>query len=105
MDLILDQPGNYHFIRSVTEKGIQVGDEFFREPFIMNAEHIIPHWPVSEIELINEQHLEQVMELEPEVVLIGTGAKQKFLDPKQMMLFYSRNIGLEVMTTDAACRT
>jgi len=27
------------------------------------------------------------------------------LSPRQMMYFYSRNIGVEVMTTDAACRT
>lgn len=105
MDLILEQPGDYHFIRSVTEKGIQLGEDFFLEPFILNADQIILDWPVTSIERINEQDLETVLELQPEVVLIGTGARQRFLHPQQMMFFYSRNIGLEVMTTDAACRT
>jgi len=105
MDLILDRPGEHLFIRSVTDKGIQVGDDFFRDPFILNAERILHDWPVTSVEQITEQHLEKVLDLQPDVVLIGTGANQVFLEPDKMMFFYGRNIGIEVMTTDAACRT
>ena len=72
---------------------------------ILNAEKVIPDWPVTALEQLKEEHLEELLVLRPDVVLIGTGAKQEFLDPKQLMLFYSRNIGVEVMTTHAACRT
>jgi uncharacterized protein len=105
MDLTLEQPGDHLFIRSVSAQGIQVVDDFFHSSIIVSASQIIPDWPVNAVENITEQHLIKVLELQPELVLIGTGAKQAFLPPRQLMFFYSRNVGVEVMTTDAACRT
>jgi len=105
MDLTLERPGDHLFIRSVSVQGIQVVDDFYNSSIIVSAKQVIPDWPVNSIEHITEQHLEKVLDLQPELVLIGTGARQAFLHPQQMMYFYSRNIGVEVMTTDAACRT
>ena len=105
MDLILEQPGDHLFIRSVSERGIQVVDDFYSSSIIVSTRQVIPDWPVNSVEYITEQQLEKVLDLQPELVLIGTGARQAFLPPRQMMFFYSRNIGIEVMTTDAACRT
>lgn len=105
MDLTLEQPGDHLFIRSVSVQGIQVVDDFYDSSLIVSTKQVIPDWPVNSVENITEQHLEKVMDMQPELVLIGTGARQAFLSPRQMMYFYSRNIGIEVMTTDAACRT
>ena len=105
VDLTFQKPGDHLFVRSVSEAGIQVVDDFYREAMIISANEIIPDWPVKSVEDIEQTHLEKVLELEPEVVLIGTGARQIFLPPALMMFFYSRNIGIEVMSTDAACRT
>lgn len=105
MDLTLEQPGDHLFIRSVTADGIQVVDDFYPSSIIVSAERVIPDWPVNSLESMTEQNLEKVLEQKPEVVLIGTGSRQKFLSPQQMMYFYSRNVGVEVMTTEAACRT
>jgi len=105
MDLTLEQPGDHLFIRSVSAQGIQVVDDFYHSSIIVSASQVIPDWPVNAVENITEQHLEKVLDLQPELVLIGAGARQAFLSPRQMMYFYSRNIGVEVMTTDAACRT
>jgi uncharacterized protein len=105
MDLTFQKPGDHLFIRSISEAGIQVVDDFYREALIISASEIIPDWPVKTVEDIEQTHLEQVLALEPEVVLIGTGARQVFLPPALMMFFYGRNIGIEVMSTDAACRT
>jgi uncharacterized protein len=105
VDLTFQKPGDHLFVRSVSEAGIQVVDNFYRDALILSANEIIADWPVKSVEDIEQKHLEQVLKLEPEVVLIGTGARQIFLPPALMMFFYSRNIGIEVMTTDAACRT
>ena len=105
MDLTLEKPGNHLFIRSVSAAGIQVVDEFYESSITVSADLVIPDWPVNSVENITQQHLENVLEMQPELVLIGTGVRQVFLPPRQMMFFYSRKIGVEVMTTDAACRT
>jgi uncharacterized protein len=105
MDLTLEQPGDHLFVRSVTHDGIQVADVFYTTPFVLSPNRILENWPVHSVADITDDHLEKILELQPEVVLIGTGARQEFLPPQQMVFFYSRNIGVEVMTTDAACRT
>ncbi|MGA2654567.1 MAG: MTH938/NDUFAF3 family protein [Gammaproteobacteria bacterium] len=40
-----------------------------------------------------------------ELVLIGTGTAAKLIMPEQLVMFYEKNIGVEVMNTQAACRT
>jgi len=105
MDLTLERPGDHLFIRSVSPQGIQVVDDFYDSSIIVSAKQVIPDWPVNTVENITEEHLVKVLDLQPELVLIGTGAKQAFIPPRQLMFFYSRNVGVEVMTTDAACRT
>ena len=105
MDLTLERPGDHLFIRSVSPQGIQVVDDFYNSSIIVSAKQVIPDWPVNTVENITEEHLVKVLDLQPELVLIGTGAKQAFIPPRQLMFFYSRNVGVEVMTTDAACRT
>ena len=105
MDLTLQNHGDHLFIRSVSEAGIQVVDDFYKTSIVLSAREIIPDWPVKSIDDFEQEHLERVLELNPEIVLIGTGNKQAFLPPELMMFFYQRNIGIEVMSTQAACRT
>jgi len=101
----LEVPQDQFFIRSVSEKGIRVNEDYFNRPFIISGQRIIPEWKVTSVEDINEETLQLVFDLEPEVVLIGTGHAQVFLPPATQTHFFRRSIGFEVMTTDAACRT
>jgi uncharacterized protein len=49
--------------------------------------------------------LEPLLALEPELVLLGSGATQAFPPPAAMAACLSRGIGLETMTNAAAART
>jgi len=105
MELTLQKPGDHYFIRSVTDQGIQVVDDHYTGPVIISASRLITDWPVESVDQLDEPQLERIFQLTPEIVLIGTGSKQELLPPRLLMCFYSRNIGVEIMTTDAACRT
>ncbi len=105
MDLSLEIPQGHLFVRSINADGIRVQDEYYTGPFVLSTQQIVPTWPVGTISDIDEDKLQIIFELQPEVVLIGCGKTQKFLPPAIQMLFLRRNIGVEVMTTDAACRT
>jgi uncharacterized protein len=105
MELTLQNPGDHLFIRSVNKDGIRVVDDLYKSSIILSAGEIIPDWPVSSVDQLTTGTLEPLLGLHPEVVLIGTGSRQIFLAPELLMFFYSREIGIEVMTTDAACRT
>ena len=105
MEFNLEVPENQFFIRSVSAEGIRVDQETFVRPFIISGKRIVPQWNVERVEDINEENLQDIFDLEPEVILIGTGDRQVFLPPATQVHFFRRNFGFEVMTTDAACRT
>lgn len=105
MEFTLEVPQNQFFIRSVSAAGIRVDQEVFVSPFIISGQRIVPRWEVESVEDINEDSLQAIFDLEPEVILIGTGDNQIFLPPATQVHFFRRNFGFEVMTTDAACRT
>ena len=105
MEFNLEMPGNHFFVRSVGEQGIRINDDYYARPFILSARRIVPEWPVQSVGDMDETNLQVIFELEPEVVLIGTGKNQVFLPPAVQMHFYRNDTGFEVMTTDAACRT
>lgn len=105
MDLTQEKAGEHHYIHSVSEAGIRIVDQLCSEALIVSAHRLIPDWPVERAEEISDMHFEPILELEPELVLIGTGARQIFLPPELLMVFYRQSIGVETMTTQAACRT
>ena len=51
------------------------------------------------------QHQDGVRELQAEIVLLGTGPRQRFPHPRLTAALASAGIGLEVMDVQAACRT
>lgn len=105
MEFNLEVPENQFFIRSVSENGIRVHKNLFNKPFIISGQRIVPEWDVTSVSDINEENLQIIFDMEPEVLLIGTGNTQVFLPPATQVHFFCRNVGFEVMTTDAACRT
>ena len=105
MEFNLEVPQNQFFIRSVSEKGICVDKDFYDKPFILSGKQIITGWGVASVDDINESSLQVIFDLQPEVILIGTGRKHVFLPPATQAHFIRRHFGFEVMTTDAACRT
>ncbi len=105
MEFNLEVPQDLLFVRSVGEKGIRVSDKYYNSSFILTGQQIISDWNVTSTNDIDQASLQVVFDLQPELVLIGTGKAQVFLPPAVQALFFQRGIGFEVMTTDAACRT
>lgn len=105
MDLTLDRPGDHNYVRSVSAEGIRIGERTYQGPLIVSASQLLTDWPVGHPAELTEELLEPVFSLSPEIVLVGTGSVQVFPAPELMMCFYRRSVGVEIMTTAAACRT
>jgi uncharacterized protein len=54
---------------------------------------------------ISLQSLQPALDLEPEILLLGTGARTMFPEPALLAELSRRRIGFEAMDTAAACRT
>ena len=73
--------------------------------FIISLERLIDDWAPSHVDQLRAQHLQPVLELEPELVLIGTGESLKFPAIEHYACLIQQNIGVEIMDSAAACRT
>jgi uncharacterized protein len=105
MELTQQPPGGQNHVQSVTAAEIRIAGESHCCALLVTADSLIRDWPVAKPEEITSEHLEAILELRPEVVLIGTGKRQVFLRPELLMTFYRNGIGVEMMSTPAACRT
>jgi uncharacterized protein len=105
LELTREHPGDKVFVRAVDAHGITVAEETYGTPLVLSPDSVNTGWTVKRIEDITEASLQTIFELDPEVVIVGTGRKQHFLDPAILMLFHQAGIGIEVMDTRAACRT
>jgi uncharacterized protein len=71
---------------------------------IVTADRLLD-WPVASLAELSTAALEPLFELRPEIVLLSTGATQRFPDPEIIAHVYARGVGFEVMDVGAACRT
>ena len=66
---------------------------------------LVERWPVTSFETLDTSDFEHLRDLRSEVVLLGTGTRQRFPHPRLTRPLADARIGLEVMDTQAACRT
>lgn len=65
----------------------------------------VTHWPVTQYERLNEQDLMMLMDYKPELILLGSGKQHRLPHPRLLSTLAKFRIGIEVMSTHAACRT
>ncbi|MBB1089681.1 hypothetical protein HUU61_00110 [Rhodopseudomonas palustris] len=99
-------PTHHHqSITAYTATSITVAGHEFQHSFMIGTELAPRIWDAANIMTITSAHLEYLLVNSPQIVLLGIGNRQQFLDPKVYAILYERGIGLEMMTTGAACRT
>ena len=62
-------------------------------------------WTPASFEALTEDDFDVFLQLAPEILLLGTGARQRFPHPRLTRKLAARRIGVEVMDLQAACRT
>ena len=95
--------GSYQ-IRSYNQHSVTVNETIYTHSLILMSEYL-SQWAVESFESLTVTHFEQLRMLRPEVVLLGTGPRQRFPPPAVLAPLINEGIGIEVMDTPAACRT
>ena len=54
---------------------------------------------------LNSPELAALLQMQPEILLIGSGTQKMQIPPSQLARLAAQNMGIEVMDTAAACRT
>ncbi len=105
MPLAEDVISARYSIQAYDRGQITINETIYRESLIITAERLIAPWPVRDIDGLLSGHIDDILDLQPDVVLLGTGEQQRFPDMSIIAAFAGHGLGLEVMNNGAACRT
>lgn len=72
---------------------------------ILAPRQLIPDWRPLRVDAITADDVAVIIDMRPQVVVLGSGAVLKFPAREVLGRFADHAIGLEVMDTYAACRT
>ena len=105
MPLVEEIISGRNSIQAYQSDTVTINEQVYRHSLLLSASAIIHPWPVETVAALTEQHLQAIVAMQPDVVLLGTGEEQTFPDIAVLGFFAERGIGLEVMNTGALCRT
>jgi len=100
-----DASSTRYLIRSYAPGEIKINDQTFRHAVILGPASIAAGPAVVDAGELTAADTADIVALAPELVLVGTGARQVFPPAEFGAQFLRAGIGFEVMDTGAACRT
>jgi uncharacterized protein len=101
----LEPASGANLIRGYSEREILIGEQHVRRSCIVSATQLVTDWPPQCFADLTVEHLAAIFALGPELVLLGTGPRQRFAPADVRAAFAARRIALEAMQLGAACRT
>lgn len=101
----LTQPGGVRMFTSHGDGYVAVNGERFNASIVVLASEVRSDWQVAAFDALTEADFAWFLELKPEVLLVGTGARQRFAHPRLYRALAEAGIAIEFMDTAAACRT
>lgn len=105
MKLHLHTSEQQYQINGVDSDAVIINRQRYAQPVIVSEQALSTDWFQGAWETLDAQQLAAILDFTPEVVLLGTGDKQRFIHPRHTQTFLAANIAVECMTTAAACRT
>ena len=84
---------------------VEINKTPYDHAVLLSSDGAISPWSVESFDGLEASHFAQMVDLKPELILIGTGSRQKFPKPELLKALIEAKIGFEIMDSQAACRT
>ena len=104
MKLHLTRAEGNQLITGYGEGWVEINTVRYEKSLVVMPDKVIPEWP-DKFEDLTAEDFEKLTELKPEMVLLGTGASQRFVHPRLTVALTEIGVSVECMDTSAACRT
>ena len=104
MKLHATSAGAAKTITAYGDDHVKVNGERHDTSVIVTAEAVRP-WTAPSFEALSAEDFKPFTDLGVEIVVLGTGSRQRFPHPRLTAALARAQIGVEVMDTKAACRT
>jgi len=95
----------YQTVTGYDRHGVEINAQRYDYSVLVMPETAPRPWDVTRFEDLSAAHFEQIAADKPDVVILGTGEKQRFVHPRLITSLSSQRIGVESMDSHAACRT
>ena len=95
----------YQTVTGYDDEGVEINAQRFNYSLIVMPETPARAWDVATFEGLTAEHFDKIEQDRPDVVILGTGERQRFVHPRLVASLSARHIGVECMDSKAACRT
>ena len=105
MKFAQDRPHQGYVITSYDSDSISINGKVFSQSLIIAANQLQQSWELKSIEALQENHINQILSFQPELIILGTGDSLVFPATETYSAIINLGIGVDFMDTGAACRT
>jgi uncharacterized protein len=84
---------------------IEINKIPYSHAVLLSSDGEILEWDVKSFEELSSSDFAQMASLKPELIIIGTGKRQRFPRPELLKNLIEAKLGFEIMDSQAACRT
>lgn len=105
LKLHTDTPGSSNTVTAYGDGYVDINTQRHAHSLLVFPDAAPAPWSATRIEEIDEAALDAAAAHGAELVVVGTGGRQRFLHPRIVATLQRRGIGVEAMDTRAACRT
>ena len=105
MKFAQDSQEDGYVITAYDDNSVSINGKTFSQSLVVASTRLHEHWGIADIELLTSSHIELVLSLQPELIIIGTGNNLVFPAVEIYSGIIEHGIGVDFMDTGAACRT
>ena len=105
MKLHTSSTEKYQTVTGYDHTGVEINAQRFDYSVLVMPEVAPRPWNVTRFEDLTAAHFEQIAADKPDVVILGTGERQRFVHPRLVASLSNERVGVESMDSHAACRT
>jgi uncharacterized protein len=95
----------YQTVTGYEADWVEINAVRFAFSLIVLPESAPVSWQVNAFESLSSLDFDPLVAAAPDLVILGTGSRQRFVAPSLIGELLSRRIGVECMDNQAACRT
>ena len=105
MKLHQDQRRDINAVTAYGDDYLDINGERYRASLVVMPDRLLTDWAPGGFDGLSADDLHRIAELQPTMVIIGTGARQRFPAPAILRPLIDAGLGFEIMDLHAACRT
>jgi len=105
MKFAQDSQDEGYVITAYDDTTVSINGKAFEDSLIITRTELHEQWSIDDINSLQTVHIEQILQLRPELIIIGTGKKLIFPAAAKYATIIQHGIGVDFMDTQSACRT